>query len=150
MFEIENEFLKHSEINGILVERGLKVKFYWIFKAFLAFLLQHPHFTGVMTEIHWHSTGNFDEDLKAYFGHLHDRNSWYKHKVKKYLGKKGMDLFQNIHIKFWSKCEFDSPYHLVAPAHVDPLLCSKWNWKCSNLYNFKNSKIKVRIELRFD
>ena len=78
-----------------------KVLFYWTFKAFLAFLLQHPHFTGVMTEIHWHSTGNFDEDLKAYFGHLHDRNSWYKHKVEKYLGKKGMDLFHNVQCIGW-------------------------------------------------
>ena len=75
-----------------------------------------------MTEIHWHSTGNFDEDLKAYFGHLHDRNRWYKHKVKKYLGKKGMDLFNNVHIKFLWKCEFDSPYHLVALAQFHPLL----------------------------
>ena len=49
-----------------------------------------------MTEIHWHSTGNFDEDLKAYFGHLHDNNSWYKHKVQKNLGKKGMDLFPSF------------------------------------------------------
>ena len=49
-----------------------------------------------MTEIHWHSTGNFDEDLKAYFGHLHDNNSWYKHKVQKYLGKKAMDLFSSF------------------------------------------------------
>ena len=67
-------------------------------QAFLAFLLQHPYFTGVMTEIHWHSTGNFDEDLKAYFGHLHDNNSWYKHKVQKNLGKKGMDLFPSFKI----------------------------------------------------
>ena len=26
MFEIENEFLKHSKINGILAERGLSIK----------------------------------------------------------------------------------------------------------------------------
>ena len=36
----------------------------------LTFLLEHPKLRGCREEFHWHKTGNFDNELKAYLGHL--------------------------------------------------------------------------------
>ena len=39
----------------------------------LTFLLQHPKINGYRQEIHWHDTGDFNRDLKAFLGHMGQR-----------------------------------------------------------------------------
>ena len=38
-------------------------------KAILTFLLQHPKIFGSREEFHWHDTGDFNRDFKAFLGH---------------------------------------------------------------------------------
>ena len=38
-------------------------------KTMLTFLLQHPKIRGCREEFHWHDTGDFNRDFKAFLGH---------------------------------------------------------------------------------